>query len=219
MSPDSYDFLVNYGKGGAVGRFRTGLPLPLRRGDRVVVRSERGLEVGVVLCPSGDRHARLLTGVLVGELLRPAGPEDDAALARLGPLADRLFEDSRQLVRELGLAAEVLDVEVLLDGRRAILQHVEAAACDWDGFVAALHRRHGVEVLLENLAAVAPPQEEADGHGGCGKPDCGRAEGGGCSTCGSGGGCSSCGSGGVELAAYFAHLRTQMEQRGRTPLL
>jgi hypothetical protein len=216
MQPGSCEFLVNHGKGGAVGRFLAAEALPLRRGDRVVVRSPRGLEVGVVLCPAGPRHARLLGDALVGELLRPAGPDDDAALERLRPLAERLFEDGRRLALDLDLPAEVLDVEMLLDGRRAIVQHVQAAECDWDGFVAALRSRHGVDVLLENLALAAPAEEE---HGGCGKPDCGRGGGGGCTDCGSGG-CSSCGSGGVDLRAYFAHLRTQMEQQHqRTPLL
>ncbi len=216
MQPDGCEYLVNHGKSGAVGRFVSAAPLGLQRGDRVVVRSRRGLEVGTVLCPANARHARLLVGVLVGELLRSAGVDDDAALVRLQPLAQRLFDDSRRLVRELDLPAEVLDVEVLLDGR-AVVQHVQAAACDWEPFVAALGR-HGVDVLLEDLALPAEP--EASSASGCGEPNCGRAGGGGgCSTCGSGGGCSSCGSGGVDLQAYFAHLRDKMEQTQRTSLL
>ena len=129
------EYLVNHGKSGAIGRFVAATPLTLVRGDRVVVRSQRGLEMGVVMCPANARQARLLGSVLVGELLRPANGDDLTALELLRPLTQKLFDDSRQLIRDLALPAEIIDVEVLLDGRRAILQHLQAAECAWDAVV------------------------------------------------------------------------------------
>jgi hypothetical protein len=212
------EYLVSHGSGGAVGRFAAEGPLSCRRGDRVVVESRRGLELGVVLCPTTPRHARLLADPAVGRLVRRATDADESEARRLRALANTLFEEGRRLAAERALPFEILDVELLLDGRRAVVQHLRWADCDYAPFAETLGCVHGVEILMEDLAVAAAPAEEE--HGGCGEPGCGRAGGGsGCTSCGTGGGCSSCGSKKVDMRDYFAHLRTQMEQKQRVPLL
>jgi hypothetical protein len=215
------EYLVNHGKSGAFGRFAPVERLTCQRGEAVVIRSPRGLELGVVLCAATPRHARFLGQAVEGELLRRATPEDRATAARMGTLGQRLFEDGRRLAAELGLAFEVLDVEVFLDGRQAIVQHLSPEHCDPTPVVQALAHGHNLTILLENLATPvdAGPAPEEETHGGCGEPGCGRASGSGCTSCGTGGGCSSCGSGKVDMGAYFAHLRSKMEERQRVPLL
>jgi hypothetical protein len=106
----------------------------------------------------------------------------------------------------------------LLDGRRAVVQYLGPTETDLSALADGLARDNWF-VLFENLAAPVPTTDE-EAHGGCDKPDCGRAAGGGggCTSCGTGGGCSSCGGGKVDMRAYFAHLRGQMEARGRVPL-
>ncbi len=210
----STEYLVSHGNNGAFGRFRAEEPITLRRGERVVIRTTRGLELGAVLCPVTANHTRFLdSDALPGLLVRRATLEDEQESRRLHGVGQRLFDEGRRLAAELELPLEILDVELLLDGRRAILQHVSNRQCDCDAFLAELERRHGIQVWLENLASPAAKDED---HGGCDKPDCGRNSGG-CTSC-STGGCSSCGSGKVDMTAYFAHLRTQMEQK-RMPLL
>jgi hypothetical protein len=212
------EYLVSYGKSGAFGRFTAASRLTCARGDTVVVRSQRGLELGVVLCEATPRHARLLDHTFVGELVRRATAEDTAAAGRMDVLGQRLFAEGCRLATELGVAVGVLDVEVLLDGRHAVVQHLSPEHCDPTPLADALARRHEVTVLLENLATPVPAAVEEEA-GGCGQPGCGRAHGSGCTTCGTGGGCSSCGSGKVDIAAYFAHLRSKMETSQRRPLL
>jgi cell fate regulator YaaT (PSP1 superfamily) len=213
------EYLVSHGHSGGFGRFAAAQPLACRRGDRVVVESARGLELGMVLCPATAGHVRLLPPAAAGKLLRHATAEDERTQERLRSRSHQLFEESRRLAGVLGLPLEVLDVELLLDGRQLILQHLAWQECDPAPLVDALARAHDLVVRLESLAALAGPPEEEEGHGGCGQPGCGRAKGGGCTSCGSGG-CTSCGSGGVDLRAYFAHLRGQMEQQHqRTSLL
>ncbi len=210
------EYLVSYGKNGAFGRFAATKDLVLRRGEAAVVHSPRGLELGAILCPATANHARLLASAAAGRILRRATAEDRAAADRGTALALRVFEDSRRLAGELHLPLEILDVEVLLDDKKAVLQYVSAETVDLAPLADRLAQDHDLFLLLENLALPGKDAEE-ETHGGCGKPDCGRAKGGGCSDCGSGG-CSSCGSGKVDMRIYFAHLRTQMEQR-RVPLL
>ena len=212
------EYLVSHGHSGAVGRFAAEGPLSCRRGDRVIVESRRGLELGVVLCPTTARHARLLADPAVGRLVRRATDADEAEARRLRALAHTLFEEGRRLAAERELPFEVLDVELLLDGRRAVVQHLRWADCDYVPFAEALGDTHNIEILMEDLTLTEAPAEEE--HGGCGEPGCGRADGGsGCTSCGTGGGCSSCGSKKVDMRDYFAHLRTKMEQKQRVSLL
>ena len=211
--PDAADqFVVSFGKSGALGAFNAPAPLVLRRGDRVVVRTPRGIEVGSVLCAASVRQARLLGATGVGELLRPLAPADTDRLPELDRLAQELYAAARAQSDDLGIA--ILDVEVLLDGQQAIVQYLGDAA-NVDRLAQALEARFALAVRMENLAQ---PVHEREEHGGCDKPDCGR-EAGGCSSCSTGGGCSSCGSGKVDMRDYFAHLRDQMEHRQRRPLV
>ncbi len=210
MSAASY--LIGYGRAGGFALFRAAAPLDCQRGDAVVVRTRRGLELGQVLCPADDRHARLLPAPAEGELLRAATGADLHAESRR-EREHALFADGQRLVQEWNLAAAVLDAEVLLDGRTALVQYLAWAETDLAPLAAELSRRHGLTVALENQA---PPAEEE--HDGCGEPNCGHG-GGGCDSCSTGGGCATgCGSGKVDMREYFSHLRTQMEERHRVPL-
>lgn len=214
------EYLVSHGSAGDFGRFRAAGSLPLQRGDRVVVRSQLGLELGVVMCAATERHARMLEQRFVGDLLRRAGPEDEQAAEQMRERGQRLFEDGRRLLAELDLPLELLDVEVLLDGRHATLHHVRWGECDERPFLSTLSQRHEVQLALQDL--VVPASDRSDEGGGCGKPDCGRGAGGSCDSCGTGGSCSTgCGSAAAtqEVLAYFAGLREKMENRHRTPLL
>lgn len=206
--------LVQYGRPGYVGRFRSAAEA--ERGARVVVRGPRGLELGTVLC------APVVALDEVGELLRPATPADDAAADRADALARDLLDAADELAA--GLPVAFPDAEVALDSATAILHALPWAACDLDAVLVALSDRFGLHVRLLDLSqtpvSADPPDPET---ATCGKPDCGTG-GGGCSSCGIGGGCStgSCSSGAVksaaELTAYFADLRGKMEAT-RTPLV
>jgi cell fate regulator YaaT (PSP1 superfamily) len=213
------EYLVSHGQSGAFGRFAAEMPMPLRRGDRVVVRGSRGLELGTVLCPTSERQQRLLSHVPCGQLLRSATDEDESLARQRQDQGRRLADETRALVRGLAVPLEILDAEILLDGRQAIVQCLAAEQTDLAPLLAPLESQFQVAILLENLAVVPPAAEEQE-HAGCGQPGCGRTAGGGCSSCGSDGGCSSCGSGKVDMRNYFAHLRSKMEERHqRTSLL
>ena len=54
------EHLLSYGNAGDFGRFRPLHPLACRRGDRAVVQSHRGLELGVVLCPASHDYYNLI---------------------------------------------------------------------------------------------------------------------------------------------------------------
>jgi hypothetical protein len=211
------NYLIQYGRPGFVGRFRSALQLA--RGDRVILRGQRGVEPGEVLVLLADRF----TTSQDGEVIRVATLEDDGEMLRLEIRAQELLAAASDGVVRRDLPLAFVDVEVTLDAV-AILHALPWDECDATSLLDDLATRFGLVVRLLDLSrAVVPGDEKA--HGGCGKPGCG-SESGGCSTCGTDGGCStgSCSRGAAksaeELTEYFADLRRKMEAAGiaRTPL-
>lgn len=217
----SDQYLVAFGKSGGLGCFSVALELLLNRGDRVIVRTSRGIERGEVLGPATLRQARLIGALAAGDILRRTTKEDEAERFRLECLADELVAGCCARARDLNLSLQVVDAEVLVDGCRAIVQFLgdEADALKLNEAIGGVWP---LDLRFENLAAPVSLEHNHDeeANGGCGKPDCGKVDGGagGCSTCSSGGGCSSCGAGKVDLRPYFGHLRTKMEESHRIPL-
>ncbi|VTT96362.1 Uncharacterized protein OS=Blastopirellula marina DSM 3645 GN=DSM3645_23751 PE=4 SV=1 [Gemmataceae bacterium] len=205
-------YLIQYGRPGFLGRFRSALALA--RGERAVVRTVRGTELGEVMLAldgAGDD----------GDVLRLATPDDEAAATRAGDTAQELLAAAADGAIEHALPLTFVDVETTLDGF-AILHALPWDACDATALLDQLAARFGLAVRLLDLSR-SPTAKDEPSTGGCGKPGCGTESGGGCST---GGGCSSggCSRGAVksadELTAHFAALRRQMEAAGlaRTPL-
>lgn len=203
------DYVISYGKSGGLGCF-TADSLTLARGTRVVVRTLRGLEVGTVLCPASTRQAQMLGTASRGQVVRSLEQQDADVLQHHETQGQELFAQARAAALQLALPLEIIDVEILFDGGQALLQYLGAPDGDFAALIDNLEKAHPFTIRLETQSQ--PHDDHAHQHGGCGKPDCGRSDGGGCSTCGTGG-CSSCGSGGVDMSAYFAHLRTRMEEK------
>jgi cell fate regulator YaaT (PSP1 superfamily) len=203
------EYLVSYGSAGYVGRFQPVGAAAYRRGDRVVLHTRRGVEVGTVLSGAAGGYGDAWSDPLAGELLRPATPADEA------PGADpaEAFATARQLAADLGLAIEVIDVETVAEPPTVVLHYLGRPGADLRPFVSGLARHYAASVELLDLTA---PAAEEHGCGSCGSGGCGS---GGCGDCGSGGGCGSgCGAGKAEefardWQAHFAELRARMDQR------
>jgi cell fate regulator YaaT (PSP1 superfamily) len=180
------EYVLTFGNFGKFSRFRTCTPLAFRRGERVVVRSERGLELGTVLRARAD-DTGVWDGEQVGEILRSATAEDVRAADGMRDRSQALYEDSRRLVRDLSLPVEILDVELLLDGERAFVHFVGLGECDLRALMDSLSAAHKVLVTMQAVSARSPSEEAA--MPGCGSG--GRCGDGGCGSCSSGG-CAGC---------------------------
>src|SRR5438128_1564611 len=124
------EYLLSYGGAGDFGRFQAPAGLTCRRGESLVIRSPRGLELGVVLCEAGRGHVQLLQNAGAGDIVRPASPADRQTAAQMRERGHRLVADARGLAAELALPLEILDADVLLDGLQAIVYYLKAADAD-----------------------------------------------------------------------------------------
>ena len=194
------EYILSFGALGEFGRFRSLDETQIHRGDRVVARTPRGLELAEVLCPATSRHESLLEGEPLGELLRLADADDFQRSRLASERSEQIFEKALTLTASLDWI--LVDVEVLLDLKQAILHFVQGSECDLLPITRELGHLFDCQVTLQDLTA---PSETSSGCGSCG------------SGAGCGSGCGSCGSG--ELQEHFAQLREQMNLHNRTPLL
>jgi hypothetical protein len=203
---DQHTYLIRYGVMGHVGRF----PAPpecatrFERGVRVVIQSDRGLELGEVLISldgtaaargSGATESAPLPGTALPgapaprarpRVLRMAGPDDVMrSLRALEARSDR-FALCQRVLREEDWPWELIDVEPLLDGRSAVIHYLGPAQIDAASLRARFRVAFDLEVVLEpvgsdpdgDLLDAMAGSEHDRRAGGCGT--CGCGEGGGC---------------------------------------
>lgn len=194
------DYLVSYGLGGNLGRFRSNTVLS--RDDRVVVRTSRGVEIGVVLGRAPDLKSSIASG---GEVIRLASGSELETATQLRQMADEVLNAAIDAVNSLPI--QFLDCEILLGGNDAILHAVHWDECEVTPIIDEIGRRYSLTIKVADLTA----EPKKSGCSVCG------AEKSGCDSCGTGGGCStgSCSRGSIknadDLTEYFAGLRKQME--------
>ncbi len=187
-------YLIRYGLARAVARFAAdpdAAPVAFGRGEAVVIRTHRGVELGEVLAEAPDAFE---PGTPTAPILRAAGPADLARARQVAADRSSRFEACLGVFEGGQWPLEPIDAEPLLDEGRTVLHYLGPHRLDASGLVAALRERCGLDVVLEPAGRdvaeedlEAPAEPEA---GGCGS--CGSAGGGGC---GSSGGCATGGCG------------------------
>ncbi|HMP58339.1 MAG TPA: hypothetical protein PKD86_03195 [Gemmatales bacterium] len=193
--PADFQVLVRYGSAGLVGRFGPTDPhIVCRRGDRVLIHSERGHEIGEVLGLTPSRIAWPALPVVSGELLGLASASDCERLVAVQSRCSEALAAADRLVSELGLPATVLDLEAVIEPDAFVLHLARSGPADVRPLVAQLSRLLDAAIQVRDLTDPSLQQAAATG---CGSGNCGS----GCGSdggCGSGGGCSTsggCGSG------------------------
>ncbi len=173
-------FLVRVGAMGRVGRFRLAEPTRLSRRDRVVCRTDRGIEVGAVLGPSaiaGQPGQDLADG----RILRRMTSEDELLWGHLQQLGQDAHRSCEQWLADRGLSATLLEVEPLLDGKTLYFHFLSDVDDDVQRHLDDLVGLYEQEVRQSKFAGLLEH--------GCG-PGCGTAKA--SNGCGTRGGCAVC---------------------------
>src|SRR5262245_1864035 len=173
MTP-TREFLVTHGCAAALSRCRNGDIAP-RRGDSVVIRSNRGLELASVLCEATPHLAEIATA----EYLRTATIEDHTHSREADLLGRRLLDDAQYLIETQSLPLAPLDAEVMLDRSQAIVHLLRWGDSTLTPFIEELQLRHGLRVVLLDRSK---PQDQHHHCSSCGEGGCGSCGDGGCST-------------------------------------
>jgi cell fate regulator YaaT (PSP1 superfamily) len=167
----SQHFVVRYGQMRFLGEFvgMDGHAHP--RGERVVVKTDRGTELGEVLCEATDRSAAFLENPYRGEILRVATAADLAMEDRLAERAARGSEACREFVGRRRLQMDLVDVETILGGERMVFYYLAEKRVDFRELVKDLARAFQTRIEMRQIGVRDEAKLLAD-YGDCGKPVC-----------------------------------------------
>jgi cell fate regulator YaaT (PSP1 superfamily) len=154
-----------------LGEYDAGESESYARGSQVVVRSERGLEVGEVLCEANPRAVQLLSEPTRGQILRLLNTEDRDQLERLHELEQREMDTCSRIVQERQLQMELVDVEHLLSGERIVFYFLAEKRVDFRELVKDLAREYKTRIEMRQIGVRDEAKLLAD-YGDCGKPVC-----------------------------------------------
>jgi len=164
-------YVVRYGQMRFLGEY-TGLAgQDHPRGQQVVVRSDRGTELGEVLTEANDRTALFLENPVRGEILRTATAEDLTAGQRLVELQKHGFATCRESVVKRRLQMDLVDVEAILGRERMVFYYLAEKRVDFRELVKDLARALQTRIEMRQIGVRDEAKLLAD-YGDCGKPVC-----------------------------------------------
>ncbi len=170
--PTSYDsVLARHGLTRLVGVFALPPGLTVERQARVILRTERGLESGVVLCPATPEAVRAATDPTRGQVVRPVNAQDEKRLSDLVGIHDREFARTEALIREHKLPMQLVDLEHLFGGERAVFYFLAESRVDFRDLVKSMAREFQTRIELRQIGVRDEAKILAD-YGDCGRPVC-----------------------------------------------
>lgn len=119
-----YSWLVRYGVLGHVSRVGSNRLIPCSRGDRVVVHTDRGLEIGEVLETPSRVEDNSSGKAVVGELLRAMTEDDRRQLHEVSGVDRPAFQNCRELLAERSIPVNAVDAELLFDDQTIIIYYL-----------------------------------------------------------------------------------------------
>ena len=165
-------YVVRFGSTRLVAEFSTKGPQFIRRGAEVIVRSDRGVEWGEILCPSTDSTRQYLgQREGAGRIIREATEDDRRELDRLRLLEREEFDGCRAMIHERKMQMQLVDVEHLFGGERLIFYYISEKRVDFRDLVKALAKQFRTRIEMRQIGVRDEAKLLAD-YGDCGKPVC-----------------------------------------------
>lgn len=169
---DSARVVVRYGSMRHLGEFTTRSRTPVRRGDTVIVRTERGVEWGTVLSQSTERTKDWLgDNKRVGRVLRLASDEDHRSREEVAARERGFFTNAERLIDARKLQMKLVDVEQVFGGERIVFYYLAEKRVDFRELVRELAREFNARIEMRQMGVRDEARLLAD-YGDCGKPVC-----------------------------------------------
>ena len=171
---DRQTVIVRYGAMSTLGRF-THMLDHLQCNQRVVIKSERGQEVGETVCQWGGCGSP--AGVLPqirGEILRIMTHADEVEERHLRETGAREFAYCRECIRTRNLPMKLALVEHLFGGDRVIFHFVSESRVDFRALVRDLAHEFQTRIEMRQIGVRDEARLLGD-YERCGRPLCCRA--------------------------------------------
>jgi len=164
-------YVVRYGSTRALGVFSPRGQDRFARGQRVVARTQRGLEAGDVLCEASDEQAAKLSSSPGGQILRAMSADDSNELSHIHGKERAEFEICLRHTQRLNLQMTLLDVEHLFGGERVVVYYLADERVDFRELVKALASEFQTRIEMRQVGVRDEAKLLAD-YGDCGQPVC-----------------------------------------------
>jgi cell fate regulator YaaT (PSP1 superfamily) len=164
-------YIVRHGAVRFLGEYEAAEEAKYAHGTEVIIHSERGLEVGVVLCEANPHALQTLSEPTRGEIVRLFTAEDLARTDQLHELEQREMETCCRIVEQRQLQMELVDVEHIFGGERIVFYFLAEKRVDFRELVKDLAREYKTRIEMRQIGVRDEAKLLAD-YGDCGKPVC-----------------------------------------------
>ena len=161
-------YIVRFGAMKTLGIFSTRGESEFQRDNVVVVRTNRGLESGDVLCEAGNTQ---LKDPAHGQILRLMTAEDRSELSRIRNHEQKVFEKCQHCIQDLNLTMELVDIEHMFGGERIVVYYLAEERVDFRDLVKQLAGEFQTRIQMRQIGVRDEAKLLAD-YGDCGKPLC-----------------------------------------------
>jgi cell fate regulator YaaT (PSP1 superfamily) len=144
---------------------------PLADGDLVVVQTDAGPALALVLALSSALSEKHLPTEQAPRILRRATSQDRAARQRHGQREREAYRLCVMKIRERGLAMKLTRVEQLFDGSRLVFYFTSEERVDFRELVRELASEFKTRIELRQIG-VRDEARLLSGYGSCGRPLC-----------------------------------------------
>jgi cell fate regulator YaaT (PSP1 superfamily) len=164
-------YIARHGTTRFLGEFKPDGEAIYRRGEQVVVRTERGLETAEILCEANVELMKLVQEPTSGVIVRVQNDSDRAELSRLRQREELAFDKCKVFIRDRKLQMDLIDVENLFGGERLVFYFVAEKRVDFRELVRDLAREFHTRIEMRQIGVRDEAKLLAD-YGDCGKPVC-----------------------------------------------
>jgi cell fate regulator YaaT (PSP1 superfamily) len=155
----------------AVGEFRCLQDVDHARDEQVVIRTERGTEIGRVLCPVSERTTLYMGGAPRGEIVRQATQEDLDRETEIEADRSPAYDTALELIAKRRLQMKLVDVEMIHGRERVVFFYLAEQRVDFRELVKDLARALKTRIEMRQIGVRDEAKILAD-YGDCGKPVC-----------------------------------------------
>jgi cell fate regulator YaaT (PSP1 superfamily) len=164
-------YIIRHGVMRFLGDFEPGADMLYRRSQDVVIETERGQEIGEVLCETTPRAMEFIEEPTKGRILRVMTDADREQLLRSQEREDVAYHRGNDFINERRMQMELVDVEHLFGGERLIFYFLAEKRVDFRDLVKDLAREFRTRIEMRQIGVRDEAKLLAD-FGDCGKPVC-----------------------------------------------
>ncbi|PNY37047.1 signal peptidase [Rhodopirellula baltica] len=142
-----------------------------RYNDRVVVQTDRGTEIGTVLCEATPAALDSMEEPTAGKILRSLSDDDSRQWHHIESLVREDLATCQRCVDALRLRMDLVDVERLLGGEKVVVYYLAEGRVDFRQLVRNLASEFQTRIEMRQIGVRDEAKIMAD-YGDCGQPIC-----------------------------------------------